>query len=96
MYSAWSPAPDRPQFFMRVLAAVAVTGTAIAAGYSLRVLRLIWSGDRTSPAHADAHGGEWSVLAVLVAAVLVLGVAPQIVLNSTIKDVAAITAEVSR
>jgi hypothetical protein len=26
----------------------------------------------------------------------VLGVAPQIVLNSTIKDVAAITAEVSR
>ncbi|HEX7460721.1 MAG TPA: NADH-quinone oxidoreductase subunit M [Dermatophilaceae bacterium] len=96
MYSAWSPAPDRPQLFMRVLAAVAVTGTAIAAGYSLRVLRLIWSGDRTSPAHPDAHGGEWSVLAVLVATVLVLGVAPQIVLNSTIKDVAAITAEVSR
>jgi NADH:ubiquinone oxidoreductase subunit 4 (subunit M) len=44
----------------------------------------------------DAHGGEWSVLAVLVAAVLVLGVAPGIVLNTTSKDVAVITSEVSR
>jgi NADH-quinone oxidoreductase subunit M len=96
MYSAWNPAPDRPQLFMRVLAVVAVTGTAVAAGYSLRVLRLIWAGDRTVPAHPDARGGEWSVLAVLVAAVLVLGVAPQLVLNSTIKDVNAITLEVSR
>ncbi|MEO6145146.1 MAG: NADH-quinone oxidoreductase subunit M [Dermatophilaceae bacterium] len=96
MYSAWSPAPDRPLGYMRVLTVVAVTGTAVAAGYSLRVLRLIWSGDRTVPAHADARGGEWSVLAVLVAAVLILGIAPGLVLNSTIKDVAAITLEVSR
>jgi NADH-quinone oxidoreductase subunit M len=96
MYSAWSPAPDRPQGLMRVLVVVAVTGTAVAAGYSLRVLRLIWSGDRTTPAHQDARGGEWSVLAVLVTAVLVLGVAPGLVLNSTIKDVTAITAQVSR
>jgi NADH-quinone oxidoreductase subunit M len=96
MFSAWSPAPDRPEAFMRVLAVVAVTGTALAAAYSLRVLRLIWSGDRTSPKHEDAHGGEWSVLAVLVAATLVLGVAPGLLLNSTIKDVTAITAEVSR
>ncbi len=96
MYSAWNPAADRPEGFMRVLAVVAVTGTAIAAGYSLRVLRLIWSGDRIVPAHEDARGGEWSVLAVLVAAVLVLGVAPGLVLNSTIKDVAAITLEASR
>ena len=96
MYAAWSPAPDRPEGFMRVLAVVAVTGTAVAAGYSLRVLRLIWSGDRTSPAHGDARGGEWSVLAVLVATVLVLGVAPGLVLNATIQDVTTITAEVSR
>jgi NADH:ubiquinone oxidoreductase subunit 4 (subunit M) len=46
--------------------------------------------------HEDAHGGEWSVLAVLVAAVLVLGVAPGLLLNTTAKDVAAITTEVSR
>ena len=96
MFAAWEPAPDRPLVLMRVLAVVAVTGTAVAAGYSLRVLRVIWAGDRTSPAHEDARGGEWSVLAALMAAVLVLGVAPGLVLNMTIKDVTAITAEVSR
>lgn len=96
MYAAWSPAPDRPQGLMRVLAVIAVTGTALAAGYSLRVLRLIWSGDRVAPAHADARGPEWSVLAVLVTAVLVLGLAPGLLLNSTIKDVNIITSEVSR
>jgi NADH-quinone oxidoreductase subunit M len=96
MYSAWNPAPDRPQTLMRVLVVVAVLGAGVAAAYSLRVLRLIWSGDRTTPAHEDARGGEWSVLAVLVCAVLVLGIAPGLVLNSTSKDVAAITMEVSR
>jgi len=96
MYSAWNPAPDRPRLLMRVLVVVAVIGAGVAAAYSLRVLRLIWSGDRTTPAHEDAHGCEWSVLAVLVSAVLVLGVAPGLVLSSTFKDVAAITAEVSR
>jgi NADH-quinone oxidoreductase subunit M len=96
MYSAWNPAPDRPLLLMRVLVVVAVLGAGVAAGYSLRVLRLIWSGDRTTPAHADARGGEWSVLAVLACSVLVLGVAPGLVLSSTAKDVAAITAEVSR
>jgi NADH-quinone oxidoreductase subunit M len=96
MYSAWNPAPDRPQGLMRFLVVVAVLGAGVAAAYSLRVLGLIWSGDRTSPAHEDARGGEWSVLAVMVSAVLILGVAPGLVLNSTFKDVAAITAEVSR
>ena len=44
MYSAWNPAPDRPLGLMRVLTVLAVTGTAVAAGVLLRVLRLIWSG----------------------------------------------------
>jgi len=96
MYSAWNPAPDRPQTFMRFLVIVAVLGAGVAAAYSLRVLRLIWSGDRTTPAHADARGGEWSVLAVLCAAVLVLGVAPGLLLNSTSKAATAITMEVPR
>jgi len=96
MYSAWNPAPDRPQGLMRFLVVVAVLGAGVAAAYSLRVLKLIWSGDRTTPAHEDAHGGEWSVLAVLVCAVLILGIAPGLVLNSTFKDVAAITMEVPR
>jgi len=96
MYAAWNPAPDRPQTLMRALVVVAVLGAGVAAAYSLRVLRMIWSGDRTTPALEDARGGEWSVLAVLVVAVLVLGVAPGLVLNSTYEDVAAITMEVSR
>jgi len=96
MYSAWNPAPDRPVGFMRFLVIVAVLGAGVAAAYSLRVLKLIWSGDRITPAHTDARGGEWSVMAALMSAVLILGVAPGLVLNSTYKDVAAITAEVSR
>ena len=58
--------------------------------------RDLYAGDRVTPAHEDAHGSEWSVLAVLMASVLVLGLAPGLVLNSTFKDVAAITMEVSR
>lgn len=96
MYAAWNPASDRPATLMRVLVVVSVIGAGLAAAYSLRVLKLIWSGDRITPAHEDARGGEWSVLAVLVCAVLILGVAPGLVLNSTIKDVTSITAEVSR
>jgi NADH-quinone oxidoreductase subunit M len=96
MYAAWNPASDRPAGLMRVLVVVSVIGAGLAAAYSLRVLKLIWSGDRITPAHEDARGGEWSVLAVLVCAVLILGVAPGLVLNSTFKDVASITAEVSR
>jgi len=96
MYAAWNPAIDRPETLMRFLVIVSVIGAGLAAAYSLRVLRLIWSGDRTTPAHDDARGGEWSVVAVLVCAVFVLGVAPGLVLNSTIKDVTSITAEVAR
>lgn len=96
MYAAWNPAIDRPEGLMRFLVIVSVIGAGLAAAYSLRVLKLIWSGDRITPAHEDARGGEWSVLAVLVCAVLILGVAPGLVLNSTFKDVASITAEVSR
>jgi NADH-quinone oxidoreductase subunit M len=96
MYSAWNPAPDRPQGLMRLLVVIAVLGAGVAAAYSLRVLKLIWSGDRTAPAHKDASGAEWSVLAVLMSAVLVLGVAPGLLLHSTIKDAAAITMELPR
>jgi len=96
MYSAWNPAPDRPQGLMRFLVVVAVLGAGVAAAYSLRVLKLIWSGDKTTPVHQDASGAEWSVLAVLMSAVLVLGVAPGLLLHSTIKDAAAITMELPR
>jgi NADH-quinone oxidoreductase subunit M len=76
VYAAWSPAADRPQGLFRALAVVAAVGTALAAAYALRVLRTVWAGDRTEPRIADSRDSEWDVIAVLVLAVLVLGIAP--------------------
>ncbi|WP_411285195.1 NADH-quinone oxidoreductase subunit M [Lapillicoccus sp.] len=44
VYAAWSPAAGRPTGLFRVLAVLAVLGFALAAGYALRVLRLVWAG----------------------------------------------------
>jgi len=96
LYAAWSPAVGSPVTFFRVLAAVAVVGTALAAGYSLRVLRTVWAGDRDAPALADARGAELAVVAVLVVAVVGLGVLPGSVLRSTAPDVARIAVEAVR
>ena len=41
MLSQWAPAQTSKEGFMRVLAVRNMAGTAVAAGYSLRVLRLI-------------------------------------------------------
>ena len=66
-------------------------GTGLAAAYSLRVLRTVWAGERTEPRLVDARGGELVVLAVLVLAVVALGVAPGPLLQTTIADATAIT-----
>ncbi|MEO7061603.1 MAG: NADH-quinone oxidoreductase subunit M [Lapillicoccus sp.] len=50
VYAAWSPAADRPLGLLRTCAVVAVVGMALAAGYSLRVLRLVWAGGAAQPA----------------------------------------------
>ena len=76
VYAAWSPATDRPQGLFRALAVVAAVGTVLAAAYALRVLRTVWAGDRTGPRIEDSRDSEWDVIAVLVLAVLVLGIAP--------------------
>jgi len=96
VYAAWSPAVGSPVTVFRVLAAVAVVGTALAAGYSLRVLRTVWAGDRDAPALADARGPELAVVAVLVVAVVGLGVLPGTVLRSTAPDVSRIAVEAVR
>ena len=57
----------------------------------LRVLRTVWAGERTEPRLVDARGGELAVLAVLVLAVVALGVAPGPLLQTTIADATAIT-----
>ena len=54
VYAAWSPAAGRPTGLFRVLAVLAVLGFALAAGYALRVLRLVWTG---RPDEAGAVAG---------------------------------------
>lgn len=140
VYAASSPAPDRSVGLFRVCAVLAVCGIALAAGYALRVLRLVWQGrpestpatgasgstpatgaTRSTPANGasatgsgikesrfparigrffdtaggvdlggDARGREWGVIAVLVAAVVAVGVMPRPLLALTSADAATI------
>lgn len=76
VYAAWSPADDRPLGLFRTVAVVAAVGTVLAAGYALRVARVVWAGERTSPAIEDSRGSEWDVVVVLVLATVALGVVP--------------------
>lgn len=76
IYAAWSPAGGRPLVLLRVCAATAAVGTALAAAYALRVARLIWVGDEHPPAAGDADRSEGPVLAVLGVGIVVLGVLP--------------------
>lgn len=93
LYSAWSPAPDRPLVLMRIAAIAGVAGTGLAAGYALRVLRLVWVGDlprRDEQPATDARGVEWWVLGTLGSAAVVLGVAPGLLLSLTSAEVATL------
>jgi len=56
VYAAWSPAPDRSVGLFRVCAVLAVCGIALAAGYALRVLRLVWQGRPESTPATGASG----------------------------------------
>lgn len=76
LYAAWSPDPSRPGGWFRVFAVVAALGAVLAAAYTVRVLREVWSGDRRTPAVADARGVTWVAGAVLSALVVGLGVYP--------------------
>jgi NADH-quinone oxidoreductase subunit M len=76
----------------RPLAVAAAVGTAVAAAYLLRVLRLVWQGpapvvDQTDPGAVplagDATAHELAVAGPLVAAVAVLGVLPWLLLDVT-------------
>ena len=91
LYAAWSPAPDRPVALLRVCVVLGAAGLALAAAYALRVARIVWAGSGPSPGLVDARGGELAVLAVLVVAVVALGVLPGPLLQTTIADVTAIT-----
>ena len=74
-----------------VLAVLAALGSALAAAYLLRVLRLVWHGpvDRAAAAQAagarvaDASTSELVVAAPLAAATVVLGLQPWLLLSTT-------------
>lgn len=85
--AALSPAQGRPETLFVGCAVVAAVGAALAAGYSLRVARLVWLGEGHSGGE-DARSAELArvdLLAggLLALAVLVLGVVPGLLLAVT-------------
>ncbi|WP_245861971.1 complex I subunit 4 family protein [Phycicoccus duodecadis] len=93
VYSAWTPAGDRPRVVFVACAVVAAVGAALAAAYALRVAGLVWAGDRPdpeAPRTPDTTGVERWVIAVLAAAVVALGILPMLLLSTTADAVARI------
>lgn len=102
IFGAWTPGGDRPTGWFRVLAMFASLGAVLAAGYALRVLRIVWHGPaegglppEPEPA-GDARGNEWLVTSVLSAATIVLGVIPLILLQTTSGAVDQLMAVIGR
>src|SRR5690606_6238036 len=81
--AAWSPGPARTEGRFRAFAVVAAVGAVLAVAYAARVLREVWSGDRTAPVIADVRGSTAVVVGVLLAAVVALGVYPVALLELT-------------
>ncbi len=83
--AAWQGGPGRPDAYLKQCAIIAAFGLVLAAGYSLRVLRQVWAGEKVpgEPTYADARGFEWGVIVTLVAGVIALGVLPHPLFNLT-------------
>ncbi|HKJ11248.1 MAG TPA: NADH-quinone oxidoreductase subunit M [Ornithinimicrobium sp.] len=92
IYAAWVPAPDRHEGWFRAFAVLAAIGAAIAAAYAVRVLREVWSGERTSPRVPDATARERVLLTAFVVVIVGLGVYPVVVLDVTAPAVQALLA----
>lgn len=90
IYAAWAPADARHDGWFTLFAVLAAVGAAVAAAYGVRVLRLVWAGDRTRPVIGDANPVERLSIAVLVAVVVALGVYPLALLEITEPAVAAL------
>lgn len=77
----------------RWTAVLAAAGTALAAAYLLRVLRVVWHGSPAGGAeHPDASRHELAVTAPLVVGTVVLGVLPWLLLSVTAPAVGALVA----
>jgi NADH-quinone oxidoreductase subunit M len=99
LYAAWSPAPDRPLVLMRVCVVVGAVGLSIAAGYALRVLRIVWAGEGSDSAATpvrDLRGVRQGLVVALVGAMVVLGVGPQLLLHLSDVDASAVLGVIRR
>ncbi|MGB3684387.1 MAG: NADH-quinone oxidoreductase subunit M [Ornithinimicrobium sp.] len=94
IYAAWVPADTRNDGWFTLFAVMAALGAAVAAAYSVRVLRMVWAGERTRPVIADAAPVERVAIAVLVAVIVGLGVYPLALLDITGPAVAVLLASV--
>lgn len=88
LYAAWSPAPDRPVALLRACVVLGAVGLALAAGYSLRVARIVWAGEGSDVAEgvsaepvADTRGVRYAVVMALVVVIVTLGVVPHLLLG---------------
>ncbi|XGX79728.1 NADH-quinone oxidoreductase subunit M [Terrabacter sp. BE26] len=94
LYAAWSPAPGRPVALLRVCVVLGAVGLALAAGYSLRVARIVWAGEGSETATGaaaepvvDSRGVRYAVVLTLVVVAVTLGVVPHLLLG--LSDAAA-------
>jgi len=83
LYAAWAPAADRHDGWFRLFAVLAAVGAALAAAYSVRVLREVWAGERTRPRVPDATPRERVLVVAFALVVVGLGVYPVVVLDVT-------------
>lgn len=94
IYAAWDPAAARHDGWFTMFAVIAAVGAALAAAYSVRVLRLVWAGERTRPVISDAGLVERVAIGVLAGVVVGLGVYPLALLEVTEPAVATLLATV--
>jgi NADH-quinone oxidoreductase subunit M len=94
IFGAWQGPPTGNTLYWRTLAVIAAIGTALAAAYLLRVLRLVWHGVPAPPAEAvdeahradvadDASPAELWVGVPLAALTVALGLFPGLLLRLT-------------
>ncbi|MEO7131132.1 MAG: NADH-quinone oxidoreductase subunit M [Dermatophilaceae bacterium] len=99
LYGAWSPGAGRPVAVLRVCVVLGAAGIALAAAYSLRVARIVWAGEGSDPAVdpiPDLQGPRWGIVAVLIGAMLILGVAPHLLLSLSDADALTLLAGVTQ
>ncbi len=83
--AAWQGGPGRPDAYLKQCAIIASLGLVLAAGYSLRVLRQVWAGERVEGETGirDLRGMELGVVMTHVVAVVALGVWPHPLMQLT-------------